>query len=185
MGAKIFYRDAVGRQGTVELGDEPAFVGRSADCAIRSEDAMVSRKHAVIRRVFDHYEVEDLGSSNGIEVNGKRVDRHVLVDSDSVRCGSVWLRYSEEDSSETRPSPAPTSAPRPFSKAPESARTLVLPAREMRRVMVPDAAEVQRLRDYIEEILRQLMDVRAELDKVRANEARLTEELERLRGKPA
>jgi hypothetical protein len=41
--------------------------------------------------------VEDLGSSNGTHVNERRVHKHVLFHNDVVRCGSLWLRYIEDE----------------------------------------------------------------------------------------
>src|SRR5262249_31165278 len=180
------YRDAGGHEGTVELGEKPAYVGRSRDCAIRSDDAMVSRKHAVVRFVEGRYQIEDLGSANGIEINGAKVTRHILSHNDAARCGSLWFRYID-DTAPTAPQPLPPMAPAaaaapPRITAPESARTLVLPGRARRQVIVPDVAEVQRLRDYIEELLRQLMELREELDRSRAEQSRMAAELDKYRG---
>jgi len=96
MSAKILFRDASGRDGAVELRGEPVYVGRAVDCAIRTDDAMVSRKHSMIRFDQGRYWVEDLGSSNGTHVNDVKVQRQALNHNDVVRCGSLWLRYIEE-----------------------------------------------------------------------------------------
>jgi predicted nucleic acid-binding Zn-ribbon protein len=96
MPAKILYRDAQGRDGAVELRAEPVWIGRAMDCAIRTDDAMVSRKHSMIRFDQGRYWVEDLGSSNGTHVNDVKVTRQALNHNDVVRCGSLWLRYIEE-----------------------------------------------------------------------------------------
>src|SRR5262245_54930445 len=96
MPAKILYRDATGRDGAVELRGDPVWVGRAMDCAIRTDDAMVSRKHSMIRFDQGRYWVEDLGSSNGTHVNDVKVTRQALNHNDVVRCGSLWLRYIEE-----------------------------------------------------------------------------------------
>jgi chromosome segregation ATPase len=66
------------------------------ECAIRTDDAMVSRKHSLIRFDQGRYWVEDQGSSNGTHVNDVRVQRQALNHNDVVRCGSLWLRYVEE-----------------------------------------------------------------------------------------
>jgi hypothetical protein len=191
MEARIVYQDAQGREGTVELGDKPTYLGRGKECAIRSADAMVSRKHAVIRFDDGHHVIEDLASSNGIEVNGKTVEKHILSHNDAIRCGSLWLRYVEgpplgqEATSKTAAppmGPVPTVAPtRGPSAGFDSARTLILPGRKQRQVMVPDVAEVQRLRQYIEELLRQVMELREQLDQARTEQARMAAELEKLR----
>src|SRR5215470_1104011 len=98
MPAKILFRDAQGRDGAVDLRGDPVWVGRAMECAIRTDDAMVSRKHSLIRFEGGRYWVEDLGSSNGTHVNDAKVQRQALNHNDVVRCGSLWLRYVEEGS---------------------------------------------------------------------------------------
>jgi molecular chaperone GrpE (heat shock protein) len=65
----------------------------------------------------------------------------------------------------------------------EGARTVMLPRRDLRQVMVPDVAEVQRLGDYIQELLRQIMELRQELEQAKAAQARTAAELEQFRRK--
>src|SRR5262245_35671231 len=117
MPAKILYRDATGRDGAVELRGEPVWIGRAMDCAVRTDDAMVSRKHSMIRFDQGRYWVEDLGSSNGTHVNDVKVTRQALSHNDVVRCGSLWLRYIEEgplaSPGPAMGSPAPSMAPQP------------------------------------------------------------------------
>lgn len=50
--------------------DAELVAGRAADCAICIDDLKVSRRHAVFRTKPDGAYVEDLGSRNGILVNG-------------------------------------------------------------------------------------------------------------------
>jgi predicted component of type VI protein secretion system len=95
MSARVLFRDAQGRDGAVDLGDEPVYIGRAVECAIRTDDAMVSRRHSLVRFDQGKYWVEDLGSSNGTHVNDVRVQKQLLSHNDVVRCGSLWLRYIE------------------------------------------------------------------------------------------
>ncbi|HTE56144.1 MAG TPA: FHA domain-containing protein [Kofleriaceae bacterium] len=97
MGARVLFRDSHGRDGHVDLNPAaPLYVGRALDCAVRTDDAMVSRKHSMIRMENGRFYVEDLGSSNGTHVNDIRVTKHPLSHNDVVRCGSLWLRYVED-----------------------------------------------------------------------------------------
>jgi len=91
--ARVLWRDAQGKEGSLELGHADAVIGRAVECAIRTDDAMVSRNHA--RVLFDgrQYYVEDLGSANGVYYQEQRVTRHALSHGDAVRCGSLWLRF--------------------------------------------------------------------------------------------
>jgi hypothetical protein len=59
---------------TEVLGSGGAVLGRSRDCDITLEDANVSRHHAEVRPSGGSWTVRDLGSTNGVKVNGRRVD---------------------------------------------------------------------------------------------------------------
>lgn len=63
------------------------------DCAIRTDDAMVSRHHARIFWGGGGYVLEDLSSANGVYFQEQRVQSHLFKHGDAVRCGSLWLRY--------------------------------------------------------------------------------------------
>ncbi len=79
----------------VALSDEPVTIGRLPDCAITLTDPQASREHATIRPDERGYRVEDLGSTNGVLVNGVRVREHVLIDGDVITIGATSLRYEE------------------------------------------------------------------------------------------
>ena len=63
------------------------------DCAIRTDDAMVSRHHSRIFWSGGGYVLEDLQSANGVYFQEQRVQQHMFKHGDAVRCGSLWLRY--------------------------------------------------------------------------------------------
>jgi len=94
---------AVGAPGTlvlsdgrrIQLGDDHAVIGRLPDCAVALTDPQVSRHHAEIRRDERGYRVVDLGSMNGIQVNGVRVREHLLTDGDVIVIGATSIRYEE------------------------------------------------------------------------------------------
>jgi hypothetical protein len=74
--------------------DKPLLViGRSRDCDITVEDANVSRRHAEIRIENGSYWLVDLGSTNGVELNGKRVERERLEHGDSIVVGKTQLTF--------------------------------------------------------------------------------------------
>src|SRR5579859_5945866 len=93
MGAKLLYRDAQGRDSSVDVIPDGVFLGRAADCAVRTDDAMVSRKNCKISYSGGRWTVEDLGSSNGTFVNEVRVQKQVLNHSDIIRCGTLQVRF--------------------------------------------------------------------------------------------
>ena len=70
-------------------------IGRSPDCHITIEDPLVSRQHARIKVGEDSAEVEDLGSRNGVRINGRKIEGpHALRDGDRIRLGTQELVFS-------------------------------------------------------------------------------------------
>lgn len=65
-------------------------IGRSRDCEIVLDDTGVSRHHAVIRPGADGWTVQDLGSTNGVLVNGSEIrGEHRLEPGDRLELGST------------------------------------------------------------------------------------------------
>lgn len=74
--------------------DKAEFViGRSHACDLVLEEQTISGRHARISKVGDHCEVEDLGSTNGVFVNDRPVDRQTLRTQDVVTFDEVQFRY--------------------------------------------------------------------------------------------
>jgi len=91
--AQLLWRDAQGIEGALDLASAEIKVGRAMDCAIRTDDAMVSRHHARIFWGGGGYVLEDLQSANGVYFQEQRVQSHLFKHGDAVRCGSLWLRF--------------------------------------------------------------------------------------------
>jgi Protein of unknown function (DUF3662)/FHA domain len=79
-----------------EVKQRRLVIGRSRDCDIQLSDANVSRRHAELRQEGASYWIVDLASTNGIEVNGKRVKRAKLHDGDKVTLGSTDVVFSRQ-----------------------------------------------------------------------------------------
>jgi len=79
-----------------ELDGDRAVIGRSKDCDIQISDPNVSRRHAEIRREGDSFVLVDLDSTNGIEVDGRRVKRLELEDGSRFTIGSTEAVFTEE-----------------------------------------------------------------------------------------
>jgi pSer/pThr/pTyr-binding forkhead associated (FHA) protein len=68
-------------------------VGRHPDSDIFLDDITVSRRHAVIRRDRDGYDVSDAGSLNGTYVNRERVETSPLRHLDELQVGRFVLLF--------------------------------------------------------------------------------------------
>jgi hypothetical protein len=68
-------------------------IGRSSDCDLVVEDANISRRHAEIKPEDGAYVIVDLGSTNGIELNGRRVTSAALADGDRITLGRTELTF--------------------------------------------------------------------------------------------
>jgi hypothetical protein len=69
-------------------------IGRSSDCQVTIEDPLVSRQHARILNDGEVAKVEDLGSRNGVKLNGIAVKQEAtLKDGDRLRIGTQELVF--------------------------------------------------------------------------------------------
>ncbi len=66
-------------------------IGRSSDNDIIIPDRTVSGSHAVINKEGDSYMIQDIGSTNGVMLNQKKVKKHKLRSRDKIKLGSAIL----------------------------------------------------------------------------------------------
>jgi hypothetical protein len=86
--------DVDGERHTIDK--QRVVIGRSRDCDIQLADPNVSRRHAELRREGSAFWLVDLGSTNGIDVNGRRQHRAKLTDGDRVTLGTTELVFRVE-----------------------------------------------------------------------------------------
>ncbi len=78
------------RAGNIQLG-------RSKDSDIRLTNSSVHRRHAMIQMDADgSFSIHDLGTKNGVFVNGDRCSQRTLNDGDLIELGEVKLRFVDE-----------------------------------------------------------------------------------------
>jgi len=78
-------------------------IGRSPDCQLSVDDPMISRRHAVLRVRGSIVTAEDLGSRNGIAINGKRIEgEKPITNGDTLKVGTHELSLRWVDSRERR-----------------------------------------------------------------------------------
>jgi hypothetical protein len=79
------------------LDGPTATLGRSKECECVINDPNISRKHAQLRRNnTGDWQVVDLHSTNGIKVNGRRVESARLAPGDEVTLGTTTLAFDIE-----------------------------------------------------------------------------------------
>ena len=79
-----------------EITKPVTVLGRSASCDVRLGDPNISRRHAELRQQGTSYWIVDLGSTNGVDVNGARVERAKLDHGDTVTLGESELVFMRE-----------------------------------------------------------------------------------------
>jgi hypothetical protein len=116
-GATMVYRPKPGEAGPDEPGEQPlerevvtltvdgerheiakrvVVLGRGQDCDIQLADPNVSRKHAELRQEETSYLIVDLGSTNGMEVNGRRLRQAKLEDGDTITLGATDVVFQRD-----------------------------------------------------------------------------------------
>jgi hypothetical protein len=75
------------------LSGSRVVLGRSREADIVLQDPNISRRHAELRRDEEGWQIVDLGSTNGIKVNGRRVDHQPLSPGDEITIGVTDLTF--------------------------------------------------------------------------------------------
>jgi hypothetical protein len=85
---------------TLTIGDEQhtidsrrVVLGRSRECDVRVDDPNVSRRHAEVRQEDATYWLVDLDSTNGTQLNGRKITRAKLSDGDRIRLGDTQVVF--------------------------------------------------------------------------------------------
>lgn len=88
---------SLGRAADIVVDKPILLVGRSEDCDVVIDSKKVSRHHCCIAQVDDRLVVRDLGSTNGIRVNGERTDEGRLCFGDELAIGDQPFRVTREE----------------------------------------------------------------------------------------
>jgi pSer/pThr/pTyr-binding forkhead associated (FHA) protein len=71
------------------LIDKPILLfGRHEECDVQLNSKKVSRRHCVLAQVHDYLVIRDLGSTNGVRINGQRVAEGKLRPGDELQIGN-------------------------------------------------------------------------------------------------
>ncbi len=96
-------------------------IGRHIDCDARIENSKISRRHCCVAIAYDRIILRDLGSRNGVRVNGRIVDEIRLQVGDEIAIGPLFFRFEEQAA-------GPTSSPAPGMGVKPAAPPLARPA---------------------------------------------------------
>lgn len=77
------------RAGTAHRLRDPYTVGRAATCDLAVDDSTISQEHIRIRMQDANWVASDLGTTNGMLVNGEATARQALADQDRIDIGST------------------------------------------------------------------------------------------------
>jgi len=86
-----------------ELKPGRTIIGRTPENDLQIDSKYVSRHHCQLTVTGEGTLLEDLNSTNGIYMQGRRVRRHLLADGDVVQIGRHELHYTDERQVRTRP----------------------------------------------------------------------------------
>ena len=123
-----------GQGPTIALTRPVLLIGRLPECDVRIDLAKISRRHCCLALAYDRVVIRDLGSHNGLRLNGRLIDEARLHVGDEIAIGPLLYRLVAQDeaveSGPRRPTPAavmaspskpaqtPNGNPRPDSTSP-------------------------------------------------------------------
>jgi hypothetical protein len=97
----LIHTEEGGREFVHVLGRKTS-IGRTPDNDLQIDAKFISRHHAVILAGPLHTIIEDLNSTNGVHLNGRRITRHTLRDGDRVLIGRAQYLFAVRKSGDKR-----------------------------------------------------------------------------------
>jgi pSer/pThr/pTyr-binding forkhead associated (FHA) protein len=85
-----------GAGGRIRLRGDRQLVGRGPGVDIEINDRTLSRQHAALEYADGQFRIRDLGSTNGIRVNGRRLQVVDLAHGDRIEIGAQIFQYVVE-----------------------------------------------------------------------------------------
>jgi len=82
--------------------DQSLLIGRDPGCDFVLTDALVSSRHAMIEDRGDSWALVDLGSTNGMSVNGEKGKEFILQRNDKIVFGRTVVRFEMQDQLEQK-----------------------------------------------------------------------------------
>jgi hypothetical protein len=120
---------------TIQIQRPVILIGRHPDCDIRIDLPQISRRHCCLAQAYDRLMIRDLGSTNGVRVNGRLIDEVRLHSGDEIAIAQVIYRYED-----TTPAPAVLPAPGAKSAKPSPSPAFA-PKANQRPPSLPDLGD--------------------------------------------
>lgn len=100
----------VQRSGPAIMVQRPVLlIGRHPECDLRLDLPKISRRHCCVASAYDRVLIRDLGSRNGVRVNGRLVEETQLFRGDEVAIGPLLYRVEVDGESPDAPLARPDS----------------------------------------------------------------------------
>jgi hypothetical protein len=96
-----------GQHNTSQVLARRTRIGRAPGCEMQIDSSSVSRHHALVLMGARDVIIEDLNSTNGVLVNGRKVSRQLLNDGDLLTIGEAQFRLSVKFAPRTLEAPTP------------------------------------------------------------------------------
>jgi predicted component of type VI protein secretion system len=104
----ILYYPEKEKRWKVDVEGDSFAIGRSRDSQVCLPHTSVSKKHLLVERKGKRYVFRDLGSKNGVIVNGFRMSKGTLEDGDELQIGSLFITFYSDGGPAIVPAPAVT-----------------------------------------------------------------------------
>jgi predicted component of type VI protein secretion system len=95
-------------------------IGRHTECDVRIDSPKISRRHCCVATAYDRVLIRDLGSRNGVRVNGRLLEESRLLPGDEFAIGPIIFRLEQEEEQPAagfRPAPPARSRPAPAAQS--------------------------------------------------------------------
>jgi predicted component of type VI protein secretion system len=96
-----------GSSPTIALHRPVLLIGRHPECDVRINQAKISRRHCCMALAYDRVLIRDLGSHNGLRVNGRQVEEAHLRAGDEVAIGPLIYQLVADGQPAAGAPPAP------------------------------------------------------------------------------
>ena len=96
---------------TIAVQRPVVLVGRHPECDVRIDLPKISRRHCCVALAYDRVMIRDLGSRNGLWVNGLAVEESRLEHGDEVAIGPLLYRVENPEALPSPPARSSLAAP--------------------------------------------------------------------------